>query len=78
MLVLNVLTPDSLNFDMWGWDSRSAAIAYVPSWVLTHVARVIRVVWLYAPKACNSLHSSAAASVLVLTGVDGIFMPETE
>ncbi len=34
---------------------------------------MIRLVCDWAPKAWRALHSSAAASVLVLTGVDGIF-----
>ena len=50
---------------------------YVPA-AATHVALVIRLVCDWAPKAWRALHSSAAASVMVLTGVDGIFSPPIE
>ncbi len=76
VLVLNVLTPDSLRFDLWGMDSRSSAITYAPSWAEVHVARVMREVWFCASNACNALHSSAAASVLILTGGLGMFIPD--
>jgi hypothetical protein len=42
VLVLNVLMPESIRLDLWGYDSRSAAILYVPSWSAVHVARVMR------------------------------------
>jgi len=77
VFVLRVLMSDSESLDVWGWLSKSAAMMQVPL-AAVQVARVIRLACDWAPKAWRALHSSAAASVLVLTGVDGMFFPSIE
>ncbi len=69
--------PDSESLDLWEWLSRSAAMMYVPL-AAVQVARVIRLVCDWAPKEWRALHSSAATSVLVSTGVDGMFFSPME